>query len=348
MSTPSGSLPIPPHFVPPRVGEVWRVPYQQRADEAAAWAGQHGLQPAAEDQRRVGLLLVDCQNTFCIPGFELFVTGRAGNAAVEDNVRLCEFIYRNLGGISEIIATLDTHTALQIFHSAFLVDERGKHPPPMTTISLEDIERGRWKVSAAARANLAALLPGKVDLDHYLLHYCRTLSEGGKYELMVWPYHAMRGGIGHALVSAVEDACFFHALARQCRTRFEAKGGNPLTENYSVLRPEVLEGPEGTPIAAPNTALVDRLLGFDALVVAGQAKSHCVAWTLDDLLAEINARDPSLAEKVYLLEDCTSPVVVPGVIDFTEQADAAFERFAHVGMHRVHSTDPVHSWPDIA
>jgi len=29
-------------------------------------------------------------------------------------------------------------------------------------------------------------------------------------------------------------------------------------------------------------------------------------------------------EKVYLLEDCTSPVVIPGVIDYTDLADAAF------------------------
>ena len=33
-------------------------------------------------------------------------------------------------------------------------------------------------------------------------------------------------------------------------------------------------------------------------------------------------------KKVYLLEDCTSPVVVPGVVDYTEQADAAFRHFA--------------------
>jgi nicotinamidase-related amidase len=47
------------------------------------------------------------------------------------------------------------------------------------------------------------------------------------------------------------------------------------------------------------------------VIIAGQAKSHCVAWTIDDLLTEIQSQDPSLAQKVYLLEDCSSPVVVP-------------------------------------
>ena len=75
------------------------------------------------------------------------------------------------------------------------------------------------------------------------------------------------------------------------------------------------------------------------MIIAGQAKSHCVAWTIDDLLTEIQSQDPPLARKIYLLEDCSSPVVVPGMIDFTEQADQAYQRFADAGMHLVKSTD---------
>ena len=72
-----------------------------------------------------------------------------------------------------------------------------------------------------------------------------------------------------------------------------------------------------------------------------------MAWTIDDLLREIRAQDESLSEKVYLLDDCTSSVVVPGVVDFTEQADAAFKRFADAGMHVVRSTDAIETWPGI-
>jgi nicotinamidase-related amidase len=79
--------------------------------------------------------------------------------------------------------------------------------------------------------------------------------------------------------------------------------------------------------------------------VAGEAKSHCVAWTVANLLAELRARDPRLADRIYLLEDCSSPVVVPGVVDFTEEADAAYARFAEAGMHRVRSTEAWEGWP---
>jgi nicotinamidase-related amidase len=339
-------LPVPKHFDPAQVGKVWRVPYQQRAAEAEAWAKRHNLQPAASDSIRICLMPIDCQNTFCLPDFELFVAGQSGKGAIEDNTRLCEFMYRNLGVITEIAPTLDTHTAMQIFHNVFLVNDDGAHPAPMTSISLEDVEQGHWKVNPAVASSSAG--GNYVGLQNHLLHYCRKLSEGGKYQLMVWPYHAMLGGIGHALVAAVEEACFFHNLARKSQTGFEIKGGNPLVENYSVLKPEVLEGANGRPVAQKNTRFIKKLLDSDVVIIAGQAKSHCVAWTIDDLLTEIQTQDPSLVRKVYLLEDCTSPVVVPGVVDFTAQADAAFARFADAGMHVVRSTTPLENWPEIS
>ena len=91
---PTPELPLPAHFDPSRVGDVWRVPYEDRAREASAWSALHGLRPAAEDAFRLCLLAVDVQNTFCIPDFELFVAGRTGSGAVDDNRRLCEFVYQ--------------------------------------------------------------------------------------------------------------------------------------------------------------------------------------------------------------------------------------------------------------
>jgi nicotinamidase-related amidase len=283
------------------------------------------------------------QNTFCIPEFELFVAGRSGTGAVDDNRRLCEFVYRNLGAITRIVPTLDTHRAMQIFHAVYLVDQAGNHPAPYTLVSAADVEQGRWRVNPAVSANLG------LDEDYaqrHLLHYTRALEASGKYQLTIWPYHAMLGGLGHALVSAVEEAIFFHTIARESQADFQVKGSEALTEHYSMLGPEVTEGPDGETIGARNAPLAKQLLAYDAVVIAGQAKSHCVAWTIQDLLDGI-ARDRGLAENVYLLEDCTSPVVVPGMVDYTDEADAAFARFADAGMHVVRSTDPLETWPGL-
>ena len=337
-------LPLPAHFDPSRVGEVWRVPYEDRAREAPAWADEHGLGPAAEDAFRLCLLAVDVQNTFCIPDFELFVAGRSGTGAVDDNRRLCQFVYRNLGEITQIFPSLDTHRAMQVFHAIWLVDEQGDHPPPYTIVSAEDVAAGRWRMNDQVAQALG------IDPDYaarHLAHYTRRLAEGGKYDLTIWPYHAMLGGIGHALVPAVEEAFFFHGVARYSNPEFQVKGDNPLTEHYSMLGPEVTEGPDGDRLGGKNTELIEKLLTFDAVVVAGQAKSHCLAWTIEDLLEDERAGE-RLAERTYLLEDCTSPVVVPGVVDYTDEADAAFARYAAAGMHVVRSTDPISSWPGLS
>jgi nicotinamidase-related amidase len=337
-------LPLPAHFDPNRVGEVWRVPYEERAREAPEWAARHGLRPAAQDEPRICLLAVDVQNTFCVPDFELFVAGRSGRAAVDDTRRLCEFLYRNLGTITQVFPSLDTHRAMQVFHAIWLVDEQGRRPPPYELVSAEEVAAGRWHVDEAVAAALG------IDPDYaerHLAHYTRSLAEGGKYELTIWPYHALLGGIGHALVSAFEEAVFFHGVARQSSAEFLVKGEEPLTEHYSMLGPEVIEGPDGDVLGAKNRELIAALLEFDAVVVAGQAKSHCLAWTIDDLLEDDDVQERRLAERTYLLEDCSSPVVVPGVVDYTDAADAAFERYRDAGMNVVRSTDPIASWPGL-
>lgn len=334
---------MPAHFNAARVGEIFRVPYAQRAQEARVFARQHDVEPAWRDAKRVGLVLVDVQNTFCLPEFELFVAGRSGKGAVEDSVRTCEFIYKNLGRLTEVTATLDTHAAAQIFHPVFWIDAQGQHPEPHTVIAVEDVEKGRYRPNPALAKSLG--LEAGFDIDAYALHYVKTLHDVAKYPLIVWPYHAMVGGIGHALVPSIEEAVFFHGIARQTRTRYEIKGSHPLTEHYSVLRPEVLEDHRANRIGERNFKLIEALLAFDALIIAGQAKSHCVAWTVGDLLGEILKHDAALARKVYLLEDCTSPVVVPGVVDFTDPADAMFARFAEAGMRLVRSTDALEGWP---
>lgn len=337
-------LPIPSHFDPEKIGDVWKVPYQSRAEDAERWAKQYKIQPAYKDKFRISLLLVDVQNTFCVPEFELYVGGASGTGAVDDNRRLCEFIYRNLNVVTEICPTMDTHQAVQIFHSIFLVNEEEEHPPPFTLITPEDIEQGVWRFNPELASSLQITDAYALE---YLRHYTQKLKDGSKYDLTIWPYHAMLGGIGHALVSAVEEAIFFHSVARYSPPDFQVKGSNPFTENYSVLSPEVLEGPKGEKIAEKNFKFIQKLLNFDAVIIAGQAKSHCVAWTADDLLNEINVSDKQLAEKVYLLEDCSSPVVIPGIIDYTTHANDAFQKFADAGMQVVRSTDSIAHWPGI-
>jgi len=107
-----GELPAPPHFRRTGLARSGRVPYHERAREAGEWARLHNLRSADDDRFRVCLLAVDVQNSFLYPGFELYVAGSSGTGAVDDNRRLCGFIYRNLGIITQICPTMDTHRAM--------------------------------------------------------------------------------------------------------------------------------------------------------------------------------------------------------------------------------------------
>jgi len=338
----TSALPLPPHFRPASVGQVWKVAYEERAREARAWAQQHHLTPASQDDFRTALVLIDVQNTFCLPDFELFVAGPSGRGAVEDNVRLCRFIYHNLHRITHIVATLDTHLPMQIFHAPFVVDAQGRHPDPLTMITVEDVASGKWRFNPALAATLG-LTPEEGQA--YLDYYVRTLAARGKYQLTIWPFHAMLGGIGHALVPAVEEAIFFHSMARYAQPEFILKGNHPLTEHYSALAPEINAFPDGRPLTTPNRRLLTLVETFDAVIITGQAKSHCVAWTVSDLLTTLRAEGKeALITKIYLLEDTTSPVVVPGA-DFTALADQAYARFAEAGAHRVTTETLTQTWP---
>jgi nicotinamidase-related amidase len=331
-------LPIPEFFDSNTVGSVWRVPYEERVKEARDWAALQKLEPVSTDSTKTWLMLIDVQNTFCIPDFELYVGGRSGRGAVEDNTRLCEFIYRNLGNITKITATMDTHKVMQVFHAIFFIDKGGNHPAPYTDIHASELRDGKW-IFNPALARQFGIAPDYGQ--QMMIHYAEELEKKSKYALTIWPYHAMLGGIGHALVSSVEEAIFFHSIARVAQADIEIKGDKPFTENYSVIGPEVLTGPMDEILGTHNHKFIEQLQQYDRLFIAGQAKSHCVAWTVSDLLEDIALTDLELAKKVYLLEDCTSPVVVPGVVDHTDAADAAYERFAKAGMNIIKSTQPI-------
>ena len=314
------------------------------ATTAFEWRKQHSLTAAAADERRVHLLLIDVQKDFCFPEGSLYVGGRSGVGAVDDSQRIAEFIYRNLGALTDITTTMDTHLAFQIFFPQFWQDRNGASMTAHAVISADQIASGEVKPNPAMAKWLCN--GNYTWLCKQVEYYCRELEKAGKYQLYLWPPHCLLGSEGHALAGVVQAARLFHAYARTAQSTVEVKGGNPLTENYSVLRPEVLTRFDGGALAQRNTQFLHTLLASDAVIIGGQAASHCVKSTIDDLLAEIVSVDKTLAKKIYLLTDCMSAVAVSDgkggfVADFTDQATAALQRFADAGMNLIKSTDPL-------
>jgi nicotinamidase-related amidase len=340
-----------PAFYDPANAASWgyRPDLQAVLAHAVAWRRERGIAPAAGDRRRVHALLIDVQKDFCFPEGTLYVGGRSGTGAIDDSRRLAEFLYRNAAVITGITATFDTHHAHQIFFVSFWVDADGQPPAPHRVVTVDDLDSGRLRPNPDL---VPWLGHGQAEwLSRQARYYCQELEKAGKYQLYLWPPHCILGSDGHALVGVIQEARMFHAFLRSAPDRSEIKGRNALSEFYSVFSTEVLGLHDGGEGGERNTALLDDLLAEDAIIVAGQAESHCVKSSIEDLLAEIRLRDPGLARKVYVLVDCMSSVAVPDgkggfFADFTPQAEAALARFADAGMHLVRSTDPIESWPD--
>lgn len=152
------NLPLPPHYQPEAVERIFRVPYGAGPRRRGrAWAAEYNLHPAVEDKFHVALITVDVQNTFCLPEFELYVGGRSGRGAIDDNRRLVEFVYRNLGVITQVYPTLDTHQAAQIFHALFL-STRGKPRPDDCTITAADMKTASGTLIRTWRPAWASIL----------------------------------------------------------------------------------------------------------------------------------------------------------------------------------------------
>src|SRR4051794_32996425 len=117
------ALPLPTFFEPRRAGEwSYRPDAAMLLGEAHAFRRAHGVTAAAQDRLTVHLLLIDVQRDFCFPEGSLFVAGRSGRGAIDDSRRIAEFIYRNLGALTHVTTTLDSHLAFQIFFPSFWID----------------------------------------------------------------------------------------------------------------------------------------------------------------------------------------------------------------------------------
>ncbi len=320
------TMPLPKFFDRSRVDQLFMERAAEVADTAHEYRKQYRVAPSGRDKFRIAAFGIDCQVGFCLPNASLAVPG-----AVEDTQRTLDWLYRNLDRITGLHFSMDTHRIFQVFHPAWWTDPDGKHPAPFTPITREDIRTGKWTPIMHPRE---------------CLEYTERLEKSGKYVLTVWPFHTLLGGVSHALVPALMEAAIFHSIVRRHQTHFETKGTHAMTENYSVLRPEVTEL-GGQVVGSFNAPFFKLLMDYDRVYVFGQAKSHCVLSTLADIQKEIQATDPGLADKVWILEDAMSPVPAPPIdplppaLDFPAIADRAIEDFRKAGMHVVKTTDPI-------
>ncbi len=259
----------------------------------------------------IHLLVIDPQNDFCDPNGSLFVPG-----ADEDMRRLAGLLERLQGRIADIHVTLDSHRKVDISHPIWWVDPSGAHPDSFATISADDVRKGQWRTTR----------PGLQDRS---LAYLETLEANARYPHVIWPEHCLIGDAGHNIYPALAQA--IHAWEdRFAQAEYVTKGSNPWTEHFSAVKAEVPD-PED-PSTQLNTQLVSTLEAADIILLAGEARSHCLANTVRDIAGSFS--DPAFVQKLVLLTDASSDVA-----GFSGYGDAFLKDLTRLGMQTATTTD---------
>ena len=250
----------------------------------------------------VSLLIIDPQNDFCNPKGALYVPG-----ADADCARLASFIALHADLFDSIHVTADAHDYYNIAHPSFWKTPAGSEPPAWTQIDAEAFARGEF-------------LPRDSSLMPYVGRYIDELEKKGAYNLTLWPPHCIVGSWGFCFDDNLRAALHAWQRAKNKGVNYVLKGRNALTEHYSAIQAEVpVSGDSAT---QTNYALLDALKNDSAVIAAGEALSHCVAFTLTDIAAHVDAK------KITLLADCASSVA-----GFEDAGKAFVDKLRAKGMN---------------
>ena len=268
--------------------------------------------------KSIHLLVIDPQNDFMdIPNAALPVPG-----ANEDMNRLAEFIDRAGSKIDDIHVTLDSHRQVDIAHPVWWVDNNGNQPDPYTNITADDVRTGKWRTRNPA-------------FNERSLNYVQDLETKGNYALMIWPPHCLIGTSGHNVHGRLNESFQKWSQDEFAMVDYVTKGSNPWTEHYGAMEAEVPD-PED-PSTGLNTDFISMLSTADIILIAGEALSHCVKASLDQIATNIG--DEHL-NKFHILTDCTSSIpAVPNGPDFPTISSAWLNDLEKKGMTLTTSTE---------
>ncbi len=267
---------------------------------------------------KVHLLIIDPQIDFCdLPGSALPVPG-----ADADMKRVAKLVDRIGHKLDDIHVTLDSHRLIDIAHPAWWVNGKGENPPPFTQISSSDIEAGIWT-------------PRNPSFRARSLAYTKELEAQKKFTLTIWPPHCLIGTAGHNVHPVLNDALQRWSEKQFAMVDYVTKGSNPWTEHYGALLAEVPDPSD--PSTGLNTAFLQTIADADIVAVAGEASSHCVLNTVQQIADNIGADQ---VKKFHLLRDGMSPVpAIPNIVDFPAIAEAWLKDMQRLGMKITTTTD---------
>ena len=187
---------------------------------------------------------------------------------------------------------------IDVAHPPMWRDSDGNPPPDFTEITAQEMRDGKWT-------------PVLLQYKQRFIDYADALESSKKKKLCIWPPHCLIGSNGNAVFPVLFDALKKWEENNKKNVHYVSKGSNPFTEHYSAVKAEVTDPTD--PTTQLNTKLIQTIQDADVTWIAGEAGSHCVKETVEDIADGFG--DDSYIKKLKLLTDAVSPVISP-FVDF--------------------------------
>lgn len=250
--------------------------------------------------KKIALFAIDFQNDFLDYSIDslphtkdaqgnwvpLYQPALAVGGGIQDVTRFTDWALANISRFSRLFFTQDSHHYLDIAHPEWWQDAAGNTPPPFTMITYSDVQSGKWVPRRFYQKSSA---------------YVKALEDGGEFIHTIWPPHCLMGTWGHNFHPKIYDL-IIAAEKRGIWPNIITKGSNPFTEHFGAFRANVPD--PNDPSTNIDHMVLNSLQSNDEVIVVGEARSHCVANSLRQLMQEV----PSLAPKLTIFTDCMSDV----------------------------------------
>jgi nicotinamidase/pyrazinamidase len=187
----------------------------------------------------------------------------------------------------------------------FVNSQTGALPDPFTTMRYENdkIIGGTFNPDGSI-TDIGEFRTVRQGLMKWTTDYLKSLATGGRYPHMIWPYHCLIGTPGYNIVAPLFNVILDWETSNVAQATLLTKGSNFKTEHFSAVRAEVTD-PEDQ-MTQLNTDFIGLFSEADEILLAGEARSHCLANTVRDMAEYFT--DDSFIKKCVLLIDATSDV----------------------------------------
>lgn len=226
------------------------------------------------------LFIIDPQNDFVLNNGMLPVQN-----AKQDMGRVISFLDLRGNEIEDILISLDAHRNIHVGHPSFWEMKDGSEVKPFTLVD----------------DNMLKLIKPR-----FCSAYVKSdIKKNGP--VMIWPEHCVKGDHGYCIYSPLMDALNNWQLKTGKPIDFVEKGQDIRFEMHSAFS------------RGKNLDVLKNIAGYDRVVVCGEALSHCVKQTVEDMLNFFGVLDKT---QIIVFNDCTSAIPGFDMTDWTEQMKA--------------------------